>query len=449
MSHNKNYYYIQSPQQVPTNIQYHQNIQYSQQFPPQYPQSLPPQYYSSSHPPPSHVGYVLDHQHQTLDNKPYILNTVSTIQTQPIIIEKVQKQQFLIEKPVITREIIHQPFVQTSYTTQEFTMPRLKKSRSLSQSNLYDGQIIESHVVELPVQLEKNSQIFSESQHNEEKISSLEKQIVIYRTELEKKHQENDEYMKKIQKLEFLRQDYENRLRTQNNDLDSNVLVLTQEIDRYKRVIQEYENRSIAQNNDMEGCIISLKQEIERYKLLLNRKDQEITALTNEIKDKGELKSDINKISGFLAAKVKEIEDCKLRLSEKDGIFSEIEKKMKILMDEIDRLNSSLRQKTEEVTFLNSQIFEFHSLTSEYEQKSSVLSREIDRLNCIINENNRELDTWRYKYTEYSSLTVKVQDLLVTILLLACEIEGLRMRVKGSEQEVEEMRRSNIMKSIG
>jgi len=118
-------------------------------------------------------------------------------------------------------------------------------------------------------------------------------------------------------------------------------------------------------------------------------------------------------------------------------------------MDEIERLNVLLKKKIEEVNFLSVKITETQTFSHQSFEKNEVLSREIDRLNALIRENNKELETWRFKYAEYSGLTLQIQDLLVKIVLMAGEIEALRMRIAGSEKEVDDMRRSNILKTLG
>ncbi len=365
-----------------------------------------------------------DQQSQFHDNKPYLFNT------QPVIIEKVHRQQFLIEKPVITREIVHQPFLQQAPFQQNSVFlqtnnghslkfpPKLKKTRSMSfmASNSY---IFEQKPQEIPFAFSENktenSVVYSENQEktSNEKVFSLEKQINIYRNELEKAYNTLEEYKKKSNKLEFILQDYENRLKSSS----------------------ENEN-------------LYFMQETEKFQMILLKKDEEIALLSQELQQKEDLKADLTKISGFLSLKIKETEECRSRLSDKETFFIEIEKKMKILMDENDHLNSLLKQKVEEVRFLNIKITEFNSFSSQNQQKNTVLSQEIDRLNAKLVENKNELDVWRNKYTEYSGLTVKIQDLLIVIVMMAGEIECLRVRIKGSELEVEEMRKSNILKSL-
>ena len=128
--------------------------------------------------------------------------------------------------------------------------------------------------------------------------------------------------------------------------------------------------------------------------MILLKKDEEIALLSQELREKEDLKADLLKISGFLSLKIKETEDCRSRLSEKETFLFEIEKKMRILMDENDHLNSLLKQKIEEVSYLNIKITEFKSFSNENQQKNTVLSQEIDRLNAKILENKKELDVW-------------------------------------------------------
>ena len=365
-----------------------------------------------------------EQQSQFIDNNPYLINT------QPVIIEKVHRQQFIIEKPVITREIVHQPFLrqaafqqnpvflQTNNSHSSDFSPKLKKTRSMSfiATNSY---ILEQKPQEIPLALTEkqteNSFVYSENQEkiSNEKVIALEKQINIYRIELEKAYNSLEEYKKKSNKLEFILHDHENRLKS-----------------------------------SLENDKFYFMQETEKFQMILLKKDEEIALLSQELREKEDLKADLLKISGFLSLKIKETEDCRSRLSEKETFFIEIEKKMRILMDENDHLNSLLKQKIEEVSFLNIKITEFQSFSYENQQKNTVLSQEIDRLNAKILENKKELDVWRNKYTEYSGLTVKIQDLLLVIVMMAGEIECLRIRIKGSELEVEEMRKSNILKSL-
>lgn len=399
-----------------------------------------PQYYPQSY-------YYDQQQPQTiLNNQAYLTST----QSQPIFIEKLHKQQFLIEKPYITREIIYQPQPQPQIIyemkentqKQEISPSRLRKSHSFSQiSNaethnsiiLMRNSQIETTKRANIIQNEQNNEVLAVDL-NEEKIRALEKQISIYRSELEKCHRETEENKRKITKYEFIIQDYETRARVTNS--------FSEEIERYKGLLLKKEEeikQSRHWRKEEDNKIVS--QETERYILLLQRKDEEISYLNHELSQREDLKSDISKISGYLSAKIKETEEYKVRLSEKDGIFSEIEKKMQVLMDEVERLNSLLRKKIDEVSFLNITI-------RDYENRNTILSQEIDRLNILIKDNNIELETWRYKYTEYSGLTLKIQDFHLLIIMLAAEIESLRSRVVGSEKEVQEMRRSNIMKSI-
>lgn len=424
---NPNFYYYpqahqfsQQPQQYP---------QQPQQYP-HHPHSFPAQYHHQV----SHNNYFYTQNAVSLDNAPYLAahqHQTNTTQiqgqiTRPIIIEKVQKQQFLIEKPVITREIIyqHEPMYQahthqiTNISNQQPSSPmRLKKSHSLSQISNVDSktsiilmkgsQILETPKRSIP-ELTPAAISIDKEKIYEEKIQALEKQIFIFKKELEGSYKDIDDYKKRLSKYEFLMQDYEIRLKTSSNSV----------------------------------------QEIENYKVLLAKKDEEISLLQHEIQQREELKTDLNKISGYLSSKIKETEEFKVRLSEKDAIFSEIEKKMQILMDEVERLNGLLKKKIEEVSVLSIRINEYEAVKIQYHDKNEVLSLEIDRLNAIIRENIKELESWRFKYTEFSGLTLRVQDLLLNIVLMAGEIECLRERIANSEKEVQEMRRSNILKTL-
>lgn len=411
---------------------YHQTQKYQPQYPVQYASSVQPQFLHQV----SHNNYFYNQNAVSLDNTPYLTAQHQTNTTQiqgqisrPIIIEKVQKQQFLIEKPVITREIIyhHEPMYQAqtrqitniqNFSKEQPSSPmRLKKSHSLSQISNIDpktsiilmkgSQILETPKRSIPELTPVAVQIDNEKIYAE-KIQALEKQIFIFKKELDSSYKEIDDYKKRLAKYEFLMQDYEIRLKTSSNSI----------------------------------------HEIENYKVLLAKKDEEISLLQHEINQREELKTDLNKISGYLSSKIKETEEFKVRLSEKDAIFSEIEKKMQILMDEVERLNGLLKKKIEEVSVLSIRINEYESVKIQYQDKNEVLSLEIDRLNAIIRENIKELESWRFKYTEFSGLTLRVQDLLLNIVLMAGEIECLRERIANSEKEVQEMRRSNILKTL-
>lgn len=356
------------------------------------------------------------------------------IQTaQPIIIEKVHKQQFIVEKPVITREIVYQSqvqpvFVQKVPNSLPGSPSRLKRSRSLTSESVV---LQNTPIQESPKMANFDGSAIMSPQ--DEKIAALEKQIATYRSELEKTFKENQEMKKMIAKYEYLINDYESRLRSTSEGQNACV----QELERYKTVVANYEAQ-----------FAFFQKDLEKYKSALTKSQEEVQTLQSEATKIEELKADLTKISGYLSSKIKETEDCKLRLSEKDAIFSGIESKMQILLDEVERLNILLKQKVEEVNFLNVKITETQTFSRQSFEQSEILSREIDRLNGIIRENNAELETWRLKYTEYSGLTLQIQDLMAKLVLLSCEVEALRMRVAGSEKEVQEMRRSNILKTL-
>lgn len=396
---------------------------------------------------------------------------IQNLQTaQPIIVEKVQKKQFLVEQPVITRELYYQNNVQPFVFQQHIeSLPgspsKLRRSRSLTMAEnenlMHHSQVIES-IKRSTIETSNFVQIPDQSGIQNEKILALEKQNVTFRQELEKYHKENQELKKKASKLEFIIQDYENRIRTSAEGQNQ---VYIQEIEKYTAIISTFESQFTLFTQDIEkfksqnslltqecerltGFLRKKDEEISFLHQELHKKDEEISLLHKESRQKEEFKADLDKISGFLSTKIRETEDCKSKLSEKDAIFSEIENKMQILMDEVERLNSLLKKKVEEVNYLNIKITETQSFSHESFEKNEILSREIDRLNLIIRENNKELETWRSQYSEFSGITLKVQDLLLTVVLLSSEVEALRMRIAGSEKQVEEMRRSQVLKSL-
>lgn len=395
--------------------------------------------------------------------------TIQNLQTtQPIIVEKVQKKQFLVEQPVITRELYYQnnlqPFVfQQHIESLPGSPSKLRRSRSLTMAEnenlIYHSQLIESSIKRSTLENSNIVQMPDKGGIQDEKIFALEKQNATFQQELEKYYKENSELKKKVSKLEFIIQDYENRMRSSAEGQNQ---VYIQEIEKYTAIVSTFESQFSFLTQDIEKLKSQnslLTQECERLTNFLRKKDEEISVLHQELRKKDEkisilhkeseeFKADLDKISGFLSAKIRETEDCKSKLAEKDAIFNENESKMQILMDEVERLNSLLKKKVEEVNFLNIKINEAQSFSREPFEKNEILSREIDRLNLIIRENNKELETWRSQYSGFSGITLKVQDLLLTVVLLSSEVESLRMRIAGSEKQVEELRRSQVLKSL-
>ena len=397
--------------------------------------------------------------------------TIQNLQTtQPIIVEKVQKKQFIVEQPFITREVYYQNNVQPFVFQQHIeSLPgspsKLRRSRSLTMAEnenlMYRSQVIEG-IKRSTLENSNIVQIPDKSGILDEQILALDKQNATFRQELEKYHKENHELNNKVKKLEFIIQDYEQRIRSSAEGQNQ---VYIQEIEKYTAIVSTFESQFSlftqeiekfkSQNSlltqERERLTGSLRKKDEEISILhqeLRRKDEEISILHKESRQKEDFKADFDKISGFLSSKIRETEDCKSKLSEKDAIFSEIENKMQILMDEVERLNSLLKKKVEEVNFLNIKITETQSYSRESFEKNEILSRERDRLTLIIRENNKELETWRSQYSGFSGITLKVQDLLLTVVLLSSEVESLRMRIAGSEKQVEELRRSQVLKSL-
>lgn len=216
---------------------------------------------------------------------------------------------------------------------------------------------------------------------------------------------------------------------------------------------------------DFENKIALLSSEIERLRNVnikqieeLNSFHREYSKLELSLKDHGVLKDDLLKMSQVLNFKIKEAEEWRVKaaqkeseLLKKDYNVDDKENKIRILMEQIEKANVALKIKTEENINLNEKLnsmqmslYELHS----WKEKSNFFCDEIDRLNKIISENDKELNEWRFKFVQYSNLTTKINDQLADIVLLSAEIEALRFRVKISENQTEELRKSQIESAL-
>lgn len=218
----------------------------------------------------------------------------------------------------------------------------------------------------------------------------------------------------------------------------------------YESIIMGWENK-----------VALLSTEIERLMMINRKQTEEINSfhleyqkMERSLKEHGVLKDDLLKVSEILKLKMLEAEEWRARaneketeLSKKHSNLSENENKIRTLSSEVERLTNIINLKTEENIALNQKVnsmqvavYEMHS----WKEKSNFFCDEIDRLNKINSEDKKELEEWRFKFVQYSNLTNKVNEQLGIIVLLTTEIECLRSRIKESEVQVEELRKSQL-----
>ncbi|MBS1889655.1 MAG: hypothetical protein JST59_00050 [Actinobacteria bacterium] len=76
--------------------------------------------------------------------------------------------------------------------------------------------------------------------------------------------------------------------------------------------------------------------------------------------------------------------------------------------------------------------------------QNRILNTEIDRLNKVLAEREEELSELRIRFSDEAALTKRINEHLALFVVLFAEIESLRKRVKDTEKEVNDVRRSSL-----
>lgn len=73
-----------------------------------------------------------------------------------------------------------------------------------------------------------------------------------------------------------------------------------------------------------------------------------------------------------------------------------------------------------------------------------MLSAEIDRLLKLIEQQTADLEELRLALADQSALQKRINEYMALMVVLFAEIESLRRRVKDTEKEIQDVRRSSL-----
>ena len=321
-------------------------------------------------------------------------------------------------------------------------------------NNENDQQIQEIRKV---YQIEKDKiseQMRNENDTAQEKINQIEKEQNEILNELEKEKDDkiaelqdtldeinlnHDEYVKKIEKELFLRNQKIENLQKFINDTKNSIDVIKMQQEQYlKEQSEEFENEKNIlnekiknaekdcetteieinklkeQNTQMESNLSELKEKYtdleQEYKDVQNNLDQEINELKNKLND---INNNINMNNANY--------EKELSLKEQKSEF--LSKKLDEIKKELNDLKESFEEKLNQTK---------EDVTTEYTEKIENMKKEKENLENIINNLEKEYSTLQQKYEtetetltkEKESVTEKLNDLTIKKKQLGDQLDG-------------------------
>ena len=321
-------------------------------------------------------------------------------------------------------------------------------------NNENDQQIQEIRKV---YQIEKDKiseQMRNENDTAQERINQIEKEQNEILNELEKEKDDkiaelqdtldeinlnHDEYVKKIEKELFLRNQKIENLQKFINDTKNSIDVIKMQQEQYlKEQSEEFENEKNIlnekiknaekdcetteieinklkeQNTQMESNLSELKEKYtdleQEYKDVQNNLDQEINELKNKLND---INNNINMNNANY--------EKELSLKEQKSEF--LSKKLDEIKKESDELKESFEEKLNQTK---------EDVTTEYTEKIENMKKEKENLENIINNLEKEYSTLQQKYEtetetltkEKESVTEKLNDLTIKKKQLGDQLDG-------------------------
>ena len=321
-------------------------------------------------------------------------------------------------------------------------------------NNENDQQIQEIRKI---YQIEKDKiseQMRNENDIAQEKINQIEKEQNDILNDLEKEKDDkiaemqdaldeinlnHDEYVKKVEKEIFLRNQKIENLQKFINDTKNSIDVIKMQQEQYlKEQNEEFENEKNILNNKIKNAEKDCENtEIEIKKL--QEQNSSMEQNLNELKEKNkEFEQELNKVQEDLNA---EINTLKNKLNEINNTINinnaNYEKELSLKEQKSEFLNKKLDEIKQELNEMKENFEEKltqtkDEVTSEYTEKIENMKKEKENLENIINTLEKDYSTLQQKYDsetesltkEKESVTEKLNDLTIKKKQLGDQLDG-------------------------
>ncbi|CAK66178.1 unnamed protein product (macronuclear) [Paramecium tetraurelia] len=325
--------------------------------------------------------------------------------------EQTQQKHYKNENTLIKIQNEYQQLIiqQTTYQNNIEQMQRVKMQ--LEERIILLGSEIE-RLNDIQRQLMNELDQNVRTRRNENETINTERQK--YSIIIEQQSRELSEYKLKLNQIELIRSQSD-QLKSDNDRLNQLLRHLQNENEQWR---QNYNKLEEQLQQDYETKIIMLSQEIERLSILINERSTEME--TNRRK-----------------VTILEEELSKKRYSQ--------EEKLAMLTSEIERLNLLNLSYSEQIEMLKTKLIKQDSSDLLLlREKNLYLNQEIERLQNLVEDLNKELEIYRLKYADQFGVGSKYEELLLYLSLYKVEIESLRAQLTDKEKEVNDMRRSQL-----
>ncbi|CAD8203478.1 unnamed protein product [Paramecium pentaurelia] len=325
--------------------------------------------------------------------------------------EQVQQKHYKNENTLIKIQNDYQQLIiqQTTYQNNIEQMQRVKMQ--LEERVILLGSEIE-RLNDIQKQLMNELDQNVRTRRNENETLNTERQK--YSLIIEQQSRELQEYKLKFNQIELIRSQSE-QLKSDNDRLNQLLRHLQNENEQWR---QNYNKLEDQLQQDYETKIIMLSQEIERLSILINERSTEMETNRRKVTI---LEEELNK----------------KRYSQ--------DEKLAMLTSEIERLNLLNLSYSEQIEMLKTKLIKQDSSDLLLlREKNLYLNQEIERLQNLVEDLNKELEIYRLKYADQFGVGSKYEELLLYLSLYKVEIESLRAQLTDKEKEVNDMRRSQL-----
>ncbi|CAD8110559.1 unnamed protein product [Paramecium primaurelia] len=325
--------------------------------------------------------------------------------------EQVQQKHYKNENTLIKIQNDYQQLIiqQTTYQNNIEQIQRVKMQ--LEERVILLGSEIE-RLNDIQKQLMNELDQNVRTRRNENETLNTERQK--YSIIIEQQSRELQEYKLKFNQIELIRSQSE-QLKSDNDRLNQLLRHLQNENEQWR---QNYNKLEDQLQQDYETKIIMLSQEIERLSILINERSTEMETNRRKVTI---LEEELNK----------------KRYSQ--------DEKLAMLTSEIERLNLLNLSYSEQIEMLKTKLIKQDSSDLLLlREKNLYLNQEIERLQNLVEDLNKELEIYRLKYADQFGVGSKYEELLLYLSLYKVEIESLRAQLTDKEKEVNDMRRSQL-----
>ncbi|CAD8195139.1 unnamed protein product [Paramecium pentaurelia] len=321
-----------------------------------------------------------------------------------------------IEKAIQTQEL-------NSQYQREFLEGELKKWKDLCNQKQKENDELKNVILQKEINKQRELENQLQSYKNEtERVNKL----------LVSKSEETENWKQKYLKLQLMNDDYK-RIQQENQQLNDTILVLESQLKQR----QEQQNQIKQQLENANNQFLSEKSKVNQLLTEL----QDIQKKKQEVEGRYQnLLLEVDKLNQIIKQKEQITITQTTKIEEFQSTFVQYRNTIEDKSQEIENLRRLLTKLQQQIIQLEDQVEQL----KKFQENCRVLSAEIDRLNDEIKVQDDELRQWRMQYADEGSIIKKLQDQLQIIVVLASEVESLRMRLHDKEQEVEDVRRSSL-----